>query len=230
MKKILFLLICCSLFLGACSSDKQSSNGKIQCTCTCKIQEENKENEKIIENEKDDEEKEEKEEKEENKELLIYYEAEVEFFVNPAKVSEDGEPNDTENQYGVNGSYGQAVMENMIKLLSSESFSKQLMEAIPNGVKPNVPKTNSDGSINSTYANFLRKINEAVSFSHSESFIYVSLSVAGKENKHFAETLLTAIKTEVPAYVEKYMVVPSGYDFTKCVKTSVLDEIQEITR
>ncbi len=224
MKKILFLLICCSLFLGACTSDKKASNTKIQCTCTCKTQEENKGNEEIIENENNDE------EKEENKELLIYYEAKVEFFVNPAKNSQDGEPNDMENEYGVNGSYGQAVMENMIKLLSSESFSKQLMEAMPEGSKPNVSKNNADGSINEIYASFLRKINSSVCFSHGESFICVSLSVLGKENKDFAKAVLTAIKTEVPAYVVKYMVVPSGYDFTKCVKTSVLDEIQEITK
>lgn len=169
---------------------------------------------------------------------VYVYGANPEFYINPDKYPKEDETSDKESQYGVYGAYGQHVMENMVKLLSSESFSKQLMEAMPEGIKPNVSKTNADGSINKTYASFLRKINSSVRFSYtgaqaiedsdlSKSFIYVSISVYGKENKAFAEALLTAVEAEVPAYIEKYMVVPSGYDFTNCVKTSELDEIHQ---
>ena len=172
-----------------------------------------------------------------NKDVYTYG-ASPEFYVNPDKLPKEGESSDKESQYGVYGAYGQHVMENMVKLLSSESFSEQLMVAMPATIKPSVSKNNADGSLNKTYAAFLRKINGSVKFSYtgtnnsgdsdlSKSFIYVSISVTGKANKPFAEALLAAIETEVPAYIEKYMVVPSGYDFTNCVKTSVLDEIHQ---
>ncbi|MBQ8658152.1 MAG: hypothetical protein IJ506_03375 [Clostridia bacterium] len=156
------------------------------------------------------------------------------FYVNPDKNPEEGETPDSESQYGVYGAYGEHVMKNMIELLSSETFSAQLMQEMPS--KPAVEILNADGSINQRYAAFLRKINDAVSFSYtkttedgesslSKSFIYVKISVTGKANKAFAEELLRAVEIKVPEYVEKYMVVPSGYDFTNCVKTTVLDEV-----
>ena len=54
-----------------------------------------------------------------------YFGTKVEFYVNPDKpkdVATEGG-----SQYGVYGAYGRHVMDNIVKLLSSESFAEQLM-------------------------------------------------------------------------------------------------------
>ena len=56
---------------------------------------------------------------------IDYYGTSVEFYVNP-KLGSDN-MNQNESQYGVYGAYGRHVMDNMIKLLGSESFAEQLM-------------------------------------------------------------------------------------------------------
>lgn len=47
----------------------------------------------------------------------------VEFYVNPQK----DENSDVESEYSIYGSYGENVMDNMVKLLSSELFAEKLM-------------------------------------------------------------------------------------------------------
>lgn len=47
----------------------------------------------------------------------------VEFYVNPQK----DENSDAESEYSIYGSYGENVMDNMVKLLSSELFAEKLM-------------------------------------------------------------------------------------------------------
>ena len=60
-----------------------------------------------------------------------YYGTTVEFYVNPEKpkASSAGNLSSTTggSQYGVYGAYGRHVMDNMVKLLSSESFAEHLM-------------------------------------------------------------------------------------------------------
>ena len=56
---------------------------------------------------------------------IDYYGASVEFYVNPKLTS--GMTIENESQYGVYGAYGRHVMDNIVKLLSSESFAEQLM-------------------------------------------------------------------------------------------------------
>lgn len=53
-----------------------------------------------------------------------YYGTFVEFYVNPKK---DSNSVTNESQYGVYGAYGWHVMDNMTKLLASESFAEELM-------------------------------------------------------------------------------------------------------
>lgn len=53
------------------------------------------------------------------------YGTRIEFYVNP-KRDKDSTAN-SESQYGIYGAYGTHVMDNMIKLLGSESFAEQLM-------------------------------------------------------------------------------------------------------
>ena len=53
-----------------------------------------------------------------------YWGTTVEFYVNPEKPKK---PTGNGSQYGVYGAYGRHVMDNMIKLLESESFTERLM-------------------------------------------------------------------------------------------------------
>ncbi len=54
-----------------------------------------------------------------------YYGSSVEFYVNPEK-EEDSTVSEN-SQYGVYGAYGNHVMDNMVRLLSSESFAETMM-------------------------------------------------------------------------------------------------------
>ena len=62
-----------------------------------------------------------------------YYGTSIEFYINPIKAEDvsAGEGTDAENktdsQYSVYGSYGKLVMESMVELLNSESFSEVLL-------------------------------------------------------------------------------------------------------
>ena len=60
-----------------------------------------------------------------------YFGTKVEFYVNPEKPEESkGTTSGTAaggSQYGVYGAYGRHVMDNMVKLLSSDSFAEQLI-------------------------------------------------------------------------------------------------------
>ncbi len=55
----------------------------------------------------------------------LYYGTQVEFYVNPEKPKNT--TSDGASQYGVYGAYGRHVMDNMVKLLESESFTEQLL-------------------------------------------------------------------------------------------------------
>lgn len=54
----------------------------------------------------------------------ISYGTTIEFYVNP-KMNEDGNTN--QSQFGVYGAYGWHVMDNMTKLLASESFAEEML-------------------------------------------------------------------------------------------------------
>ena len=53
-----------------------------------------------------------------------YFGTTIEFYVNPMRGDETGTSN---SQFGVYGAYGQHVMDNIIKLLSSESFAEEML-------------------------------------------------------------------------------------------------------
>lgn len=62
---------------------------------------------------------------------INYFGTKVEFYVNPERPEESagevGSAGSGGSQYGVYGAYGRHVMDNMIKLLSSDSFAEQLL-------------------------------------------------------------------------------------------------------
>ena len=55
----------------------------------------------------------------------LHFGTKVEFYVNPEKPKENAGEN--ASQFGVYGAYGRHVMDNMVKLLESESFTEQLL-------------------------------------------------------------------------------------------------------
>ena len=286
---------------------------------------------------------------------INYYGTTVEFYVNPEKPKQtSGEG----SQYGVYGAYGRHVMDNMIKLLESESFTEELIlngAALPDMTKQWTKKTDkatllttkvsvaqallaeqklyddaveekyalaadalavlqeawndelatsveyqglsyskaayeglmkkgfsyqtqlvlayeayegesgakaqydsavkdaseakkdADAAIESAlvvwretenYASLLRQYKAAVSFSYlqadesvedannlARSFIYVTISVLGDNNKAFAENLLERVKVVVPAYVEENMTIPADYEGTNCQRITRTDNI-----
>ena len=170
-----------------------------------------------------------------------YYEAHIEFFVNPEKSKDT--TNSTANPNVAFGAYGRHIMNNIVKWLCTESFTEILIDGctektILTEPMQGVPQKYSyaeNGSICMTeeYKIFFAKVKNALLFSYSEkssnekddannlarSYIYVDISV--KEDKQFAEAILHNIIDVVPWYVEANMVVPSGYSGTNCEITTL---------
>ena len=177
-----------------------------------------------------------------------YYEAEVVFFVNPYKNEEtedaiNPDSSTTSNigsQYGVYGAYGRHVMDNMIKLLSSESFSEFLIdgvESVGGQMKGTPIKYDEEENLTEEYKTFLKRVDEAVTFSYSDnedienlarSLIYVNISV--KDDETFANSILENIITIVPWYIVRNMPVPADFDGTKCEKVSTQEKVELVRK
>lgn len=95
---------------------------------------------------------------------MKYYGTSIEFYVNPEKPADISSSNSTANavgsQYGVYGAYGRHVMDAMIKLLSSESFTEKLLleeDGLPNPeIYPNLDEIKYLNA-----SNAIKKANEA---------------------------------------------------------------------
>jgi capsular polysaccharide biosynthesis protein len=162
-----------------------------------------------------------------------YYGTDLEFYVNP----KESISTDSSSQYGVYGSYGRNVMDNMVKLLNSESFAEKLMSGMEDAPTEKYdPK--KPGKISSDYKNYLYLIQKSYTVSYlaendniddaanlARSFIYVNISVLGSENEEFANALLVQLRTELPIYVEEKMIVPTGYEGTDCNEITTVSEI-----
>ena len=170
-----------------------------------------------------------------------YYGTNIEFYVTPIKSPDETQE---EGSTAVYGAYNKSVMDNIIKLMSSESFAEGLIQkteaegGLPDSYK--VEKTDENGEITAAYANLLLKVKNSIIFTYSvpqdstgsfnsdiaRSFIYVEIKVCGEENKQFAIDLLKSIKSQVPAFVEANMMVPTNYVGTKCTSITVLDAVR----
>ncbi len=165
-----------------------------------------------------------------------YWGTTVEFYVNPER-PKDATGENGGSQYGVYGAYGRHVMDNIVKLLGSESFAEKLMEGLE-GVPARtvIDETTGKEVLSSEYVTLLRRVVSAVSFSYLEenadvsdannlarSFIYVKISVLN--DKAFAEELLEQVRREVPIYVEANMAVPTDYTGTNCQQITILDSV-----
>lgn len=159
-----------------------------------------------------------------------YYGTEVQFYVNPEKLKDSPSSSDS-SQYGVYGAYGRHVMDNIVKLLDSESFTEQLiLDKKPEGV------TLSDWQKTDNYKKQLDRFSGHVSYSYldskvesdeannlARSFIYVKISVLN--DKDLAEEIYERVITVVPEYVEANMPVPTEYEGTNCQRISRMDEV-----
>ena len=170
-----------------------------------------------------------------------YYGTNLEFYITPTL--KEGGTVSGESTNAVYGAYGKNVMDNMVKLLSSESFTATLIDnkgqegGLPDKDEYPVTKYDEHGEITKEYAKLLNKVQNAISFSYilanessntndlARSFIYVQISVLGDSNEQFAKDLLKVVKVAVPAYIEAHMIIPSGYDGTSCSSTTVLEAI-----
>ena len=184
-----------------------------------------------------------------------YYGTSIEFYVNPEQPKDNVGENGG-SQYGVYGAYGRHVMDNIVKLLGSQSFAEILMEGLDVETYkldpiPSKMIIDSEGNekLNQKYINLLNRVNKAVTFSYLESgadvtdannlarsFIYVNINVLDKtgdrseggepEGKRFAQALLDQVKKEVPIYVEDNMAVPTDYSGTNCQQITIIDKVE----
>lgn len=79
----------------------------------------------------------------------------IEFYVNPRL--DKSSSTEVESQYGVYGAYGRHVMDNMVKLLSSELFAEQLLLDKETGL----PKTGDNADVDAKTAIALKAQKEA---------------------------------------------------------------------
>lgn len=173
-----------------------------------------------------------------------YYGTSLEFYVNPERPENNENGNNggqvtSQSTYGVYGAYGRHVMDNIVKLLSSELFAETLMEGMDGAPENKYKVVNGVTVINGEYKSFLKKVLSAVHFKYVEeesdledavnlarSFIYVDISVLGDANQAFAEELLLRIREVVPSYVSENMIVPDGYVGTNCIEITTISEIE----
>ena len=153
-----------------------------------------------------------------------YYECTLTFRVAPERSKDDI---DDGSQYGVYGVYGRLVMDNMVKLLESQSFAEILMEEMSNVPSKTILDTaTGEEKLSEQYVAMLNQVLDAVSFLYLEpdadndagSCIRVKVSVPVEEGKDFIDELLVQIRKEVPIYIEDNMPVPADYTGTKCEK------------
>ena len=157
-----------------------------------------------------------------------YYGATVMFYVNPTKET-------TDSSLPVYGSYADSITDTMVVLLESEFFAHEILSAMENA-----PEAEIDGKVNPEYEELLHKIQESTSFTNksnsdnkTNNVFYVTISVLN--DKQFAETLLTCIQGEMidgerkngvmESFVEENMPVPSGYDSTRCISITKINQI-----
>lgn len=174
-----------------------------------------------------------------------YYGTTVEFYVNPSK-SEDSS-SETGSQYGVYGAYGKPVMESIVELLESESFSETLMldengmpaKGISAEIDARIDAGDKEGAVEAwrktdNYRSVISLVSSSTTYSYAsdtnadetlaKSFIVVDISVLNGEDK--AKFLLDRVKARVPAYVSKNMIKPDGYDTTNCQRITRLDDVK----
>ena len=156
-----------------------------------------------------------------------YYGTEVQFYVNPDKPKASSEGG---SQFGVYGAYGRHVMDNMVKLLSSESFTEHLiLETKP---LPNVKDVSKGQSWKKSVVGGEKDITADLNalIEEAKTAIEVDLPQAYKDAKDYQkieEDTLTALQntwaSTIPTLDLPFALSPSYFTFSDYLY-SVLEE------
>ena len=162
-----------------------------------------------------------------------YYEATLEFYVNPIRNEENW------SQPNVYGAYAKHVMEAMVKLLSSDDFEGKLVEQAAGAPV----RFDENGEVTQAFQDWLQSEQgktwranlQYISYSYateedSLNRIYTTVSVPQEQGREVAEGLLEILPQAVIQFVQENMMVPSGYTGTRCTLLTQSYEIQEIEK
>lgn len=137
----------------------------------------------------------------------------IEFYVNPRL--DKTSSTEVESQYGVYGAYGRHVMDNMVKLLSSELFAEQLLLDETTGL----PKTGENADVDAKTAIALKAKTDA------ETAIVDAqekLKTLNKANTDYREAT-----TEVNTLWQQYINRHPGQDFNSTPTKGKDDEVDK---
>lgn len=162
---------------------------------------------------------------------VVYYGTEMSFFVSPEKAGVDDE-----EQYVIYGTYGNTVMDTMIRFLSTEKAAEEFVadmefEGLPQKPDPTADEATYAKQVKE-YDEYIRKVQDSITFRYrqdakkaednmdtteSKNFIYVELSVKeeGIYNKEFTRELLRQMITKIPEIVSETMLNPDENTYAK---------------
>ena len=121
-----------------------------------------------------------------------YYGADVQYFVSSLTKDEDGEW-----QGGITQSYNENVLKQVQGHLASESFSRILMEDLPEA--KDITKNSKEEE------KFFDLLSKSVNYSYTVGPNFVNVKVSVLNNPELAEHLLEQIKAKLPDFISEKM-------------------------
>jgi capsular polysaccharide biosynthesis protein len=162
---------------------------------------------------------------------VVYYGTEMSFFVSPEKAGVDDE-----KEYVIYGTYGNTVMDTMIRFLSTEKAAEEFVADMELEGLPQKPDPEADDETYAKqvkeYDEYIRKVQNSITFRYrqdakkaedstdtteSKNFIYVELSVMeeGIYDKEFTRELLRQMIVKIPKIVSETMLNPDENIYAK---------------
>ena len=162
---------------------------------------------------------------------VVYYGTEMSFFVSPEKAGVDDE-----EEYVIYGTYGNTVMDTMIRFLSTEKAAEEFVADMELEGLPQKPDPEADDATYARqvkeYDEYIRKVQDSITFRYrqdakkaednsdtteSKNFIYVDLSVKeeGIYDKEFTRELLRQMIVKIPQIVSETMLNPDENTYAK---------------
>lgn len=144
------------------------------------------------------------------------YEGKLMFCVTPIL------PEDANQEQGeIYGTYSKAMMDNMLMQLSSELFAEELL---------------TEWMDMSLSMEAVQRILQSVSYSYKQEEVeesgvevtktYILVDIYVENDLDFSINLYTALRQNMPSYIEDTMPVPSGYVSTQCTEDLLNQEVQ----
>ena len=175
---------------------------------------------------------------------VVYYGTELTFFVSPKKTS------DKDGEEVIYGTYGNTIMDSMVKLLSTEKSVGAYLAGVEGA--PKQPKYTEGMDLAEyeeqvvNYNKFLYTVSDALEFTYrkdekvstsgtdmeSKNFIYVTIKLRETKvfTKEFTRQFLASLQKEIPIVVEGAMLNPdeSQYSQTSCTLVTPLYPMVEV--